>query len=87
MSRTAIISVDGHVKASRAGYREYVEKKYLDEYDASVTAAEEAGLPDAGNLNPEYGFDAQWDSARRLEASRARAPSRKCSSPTGSRSR
>jgi predicted TIM-barrel fold metal-dependent hydrolase len=68
MSRTAIISVDGHVKASRAGYREYVEKKYLDEYDASVTAAEEAGLPDAGNLNPEYGFDAQWDSARRLEA-------------------
>ena len=68
MSRTAIISVDGHVKASRAGYREYLEPKYLDEYDASVKAAEEAGLPDAGNLNPEYGFEAQWDSDRRLEA-------------------
>ena len=68
MSRTAIISVDGHVKASRAGYREYVEKKYLDDYDASVKAAEDEGLPDAGNLNPEYGFEAQWDSDRRLEA-------------------
>jgi predicted TIM-barrel fold metal-dependent hydrolase len=68
MSRTAIISVDGHVKASRAGYRDYVEQGFLEEYDASVAAAEEAGLPDAGNLNPEYGFDAQWDSDRRLEA-------------------
>ena len=68
MSRTAIISVDGHVKASRAGYREYVEKQYLDDYDESVKAAEDAGLPDAGNLNPEYGFEAQWDSDRRLEA-------------------
>ncbi len=68
MSRTAIISVDGHVKASRAGYREYVEKKYRDDYDESVKAAEEAGLPDAGNLNPEYGFESQWDSDRRLEA-------------------
>ena len=68
MSRTAIISVDGHVKASRAGYRDYVEQKYLDDYDASVKAAEEAGLPDAGNLNPEFGVEAQWDSDRRLEA-------------------
>ena len=31
MSRTAIISVDGHVKASRAGYREYFEQQYLDD--------------------------------------------------------
>lgn len=68
MSRTAIISVDGHVKASRAGYRDYLEQRYLDDYDASVKAAEEAGLPDAGNLNPEYGFDAQWDSTRRMAA-------------------
>jgi predicted TIM-barrel fold metal-dependent hydrolase len=68
MTRTAIISVDGHVKASRAGYREYIERAHLEEYDASVKAAEDAGLPDAGNLNPEYGFDAQWDSDRRLEA-------------------
>jgi predicted TIM-barrel fold metal-dependent hydrolase len=68
MTRTAIISVDGHVKASRAGYRDYIEQQYLDDYDASVKAAEDAGFPDAGNLNPEYGFDAQWDSDRRLEA-------------------
>ena len=68
MSRTAIISVDGHVKASRAGYRDYVEQQYLDDYDASVKAAEDAGLPDAGNLNPEFGVEAQWDSDRRLEA-------------------
>ena len=35
MSRTAIISVDGHVKASRAGYRDYVEEEYLDDFAAS----------------------------------------------------
>jgi predicted TIM-barrel fold metal-dependent hydrolase len=68
MGRTAIISVDGHVKASRAGYRQYIEQKYLEQYDASVQAAEDAGVPDAGNLNPEFGFDAQWDSGRRLES-------------------
>ena len=68
MGRTAIISIDGHVKASRAGYRDYVEKKFLETYDESVHRDEEAGIPDAGNLNPEYGFDAQWDSERRWEA-------------------
>ena len=67
MAKMAIISVDGHVKASRAGYREYIESRYLDAYDESVRKAEEAGIPDAGNLNPEYGFDAQWDSVRRLD--------------------
>jgi predicted TIM-barrel fold metal-dependent hydrolase len=66
MSRTAIISVDGHVKASRAGYRDYVEQQYLDDFDRWLQAAEEAGLPDAGNLNPAFGVDAQWDSDKRL---------------------
>jgi predicted TIM-barrel fold metal-dependent hydrolase len=65
MAKTAIISVDGHVKASRAGYREYIQEKFLDDYDASVKAAEEQGIPDAGNLNPDYGYDAQWDSNKR----------------------
>jgi len=65
MAKTAIISVDGHVKASRAGYRDYIQKAFLEAYDESVKAAEEAGMPDAGNLNPEYGFDAQWDSKAR----------------------
>jgi predicted TIM-barrel fold metal-dependent hydrolase len=67
MAKTAIISVDGHVKASRAGYRDYIEKKHLEAYDESVRAAEEEGIPDAGNLNPEYGFEAQWDSKARSE--------------------
>jgi predicted TIM-barrel fold metal-dependent hydrolase len=66
MAKTAIISVDGHVKASRAGYRDYIEKKHLEAYDESVRAAEEAQIPDAGNLNPEYGFEAQWDSTARF---------------------
>ncbi len=68
MGKTAIISVDGHVKASRAGYREYIEQKHLTDYDGWVKAAEEAGIPDSGNLNPEFGVDAQWDSDRRLAA-------------------
>jgi predicted TIM-barrel fold metal-dependent hydrolase len=67
MAKTAIISVDGHVKASRAGYRHYIQGRFLEAYDDWVRAEEEAGMPDAGNLNPEYGTDAQWDSARRLE--------------------
>jgi predicted TIM-barrel fold metal-dependent hydrolase len=67
MSKTAIISVDGHVKASRQGYRDYISARYLDDFDAWVRAAEEAGMPDSGNLNPEYGMDAQWDSAARWE--------------------
>ena len=66
MSRTAIISVDGHVKASRAGYRDYVEQQYVEDFDRWVKAADDAGLPDAGNLNPTFGVDAQWDSDKRL---------------------
>jgi len=66
MERVAIISVDGHVKASRAGYRSHVEKKYLDTFDEWVRSEEEAGLPDAGNLNPEIGLEGQWDSQHRL---------------------
>jgi predicted TIM-barrel fold metal-dependent hydrolase len=66
MAKTAIISVDGHVKASRSGYRDYIQNQFLEAYDDWVRAAEAAGIPDAGNLNPEYGADAQWDSERRL---------------------
>ncbi|MFI5048051.1 MAG: hypothetical protein ACHQIG_13375, partial [Acidimicrobiia bacterium] len=68
MTRTAIISVDGHVKASRAGYREYLEEQYLETFDEMVKAEVDAGIPDAGNLNPQFGVEAQWDSERRLEA-------------------
>src|SRR5262245_16905515 len=66
MERVAIISVDGHVKAPRAGYRDYMEQQYLEDFDAWLRAEEEAGLPDAGNLKAELGVEAQWDSDRRL---------------------
>jgi predicted TIM-barrel fold metal-dependent hydrolase len=67
MAKTAIISVDGHVKASRSAYRDYVPKQFLDDYDAQVSAAEEAELPDAGNLHPDLPPEVQWDSGLRIE--------------------
>jgi predicted TIM-barrel fold metal-dependent hydrolase len=68
MTRTAIISVDGHVKASRIGYRNYVESRFHPTFDEWARAQEAAGLPDAGNLNPQFGCEAQWDSDARLAA-------------------
>ncbi len=67
MAKTAIISVDGHVKAARTEYREYLPKQYLERYDEQVTAAEEAELPDAGNLHPDLVPAVQWDSDLRTE--------------------
>ena len=67
MAKTAIISVDGHVKGSRSEYREYIPKEYLDVYDEQVKAAEEAGMRDAGNLHPEFDPEVQWDSDLRIE--------------------
>jgi predicted TIM-barrel fold metal-dependent hydrolase len=66
MSKTAIISVDGHVKASRAGYRDYIQQEHRDAYDEKVAALEAAGLPDAGNMNPAIGPEVQWDSQLRM---------------------
>ncbi len=67
MGRIAIISIDGHVKASRAGYRDYIEKKYLEVYDEQVKAAEDAGLRDAGNLHMDFDPAVQWDSDLRTK--------------------
>jgi predicted TIM-barrel fold metal-dependent hydrolase len=67
VSKTAIISVDGHVKAARKEYREYLPKQYLERYDEQVQAAEEAELPDAGNLHPDLVPSVQWDSDLRTE--------------------
>ena len=66
MAKTAIISVDGHVKGSRAQYREYIPKRHLEAYDEQVKAAEEAGLRDAGNLHAEFAPEVQWDSDLRI---------------------
>ena len=66
MAKTAIVSVDGHVKASRNEYRDYLPQQYLDAYDEQVKAAEEAQLPDAGNLHPDLAPEQQWDSDLRI---------------------
>ncbi|MGH8997342.1 MAG: amidohydrolase family protein, partial [Acidimicrobiales bacterium] len=66
MTKTAIISVDGHVKASRPAYREYLAAAHLEEYDRTVRAADEAGEPDAGNLHPDFHPEVQWDSEIRM---------------------
>jgi predicted TIM-barrel fold metal-dependent hydrolase len=67
MVKTAIISVDGHVKASRRTYREYIPRNYLDAYDAQVKASEEAEIRDAGNLHPDLAPEVQWDSDLRIK--------------------
>ena len=66
MNQVAIISVDGHVKAPRGGYRDYFEQRHLDAFDEWVGREEAAGVPDAGNLNHDFGLDSQWDSDKRL---------------------
>ncbi|WP_036494086.1 amidohydrolase family protein [Nocardia sp. BMG111209] len=66
MPQHVIISVDGHVKAPRAGYREYLDAEYRPEFDEWLRAAEARGLPDAGNIHPDLLVDAQWDADRRL---------------------
>ena len=63
MERMAIISIDGHVKAPRAAYRDYVESKYRDRFDEWVKLGE--GMPD-GFVSPKIGEDAQWDPQRRV---------------------
>jgi predicted TIM-barrel fold metal-dependent hydrolase len=65
MARAAIISVDGHVKAPRAAYREYVDPKWRGTFDEWVQGLD--GTPD-GFVGPDYGEDAQWDPARRVAA-------------------
>jgi predicted TIM-barrel fold metal-dependent hydrolase len=67
MTKTALISVDGHVKASRRGYREYLPNKYLEAYDAQVKASEEAEIRDGGNLHPDLAPEVQWDSDLRIQ--------------------
>ena len=67
MERTAIISVDGHVRASRAGYRAYIEEAFLDPYDEWVHAQIRAGTPEHGGLRPGSDASAQWDSDLRLK--------------------
>jgi predicted TIM-barrel fold metal-dependent hydrolase len=61
MARVGIISVDGHVKAPWAAYREYLEPKWRGRYDEWVKS----------NTRPDFcharlGPEAQWEAARRV---------------------
>jgi predicted TIM-barrel fold metal-dependent hydrolase len=63
VTKAAIISVDGHVKAPRAAYREYVEQAYTDQFDEWVQGLE--GTPD-GFVHAAIGESGQWDAAQRV---------------------
>jgi predicted TIM-barrel fold metal-dependent hydrolase len=63
MGRVAIISVDGHVKAPREGYRDYIDPKWRAAFDDWLKSFD--GMPD-GFVRPEFGEDAQWDPTRRV---------------------
>jgi predicted TIM-barrel fold metal-dependent hydrolase len=65
MVKQGIISVDGHVRASRSTYRDYVEQRHLGAFDEWVAEAEASGRPDVGNIQPDLGPEAQWDLGRR----------------------
>jgi predicted TIM-barrel fold metal-dependent hydrolase len=67
MSKTAIISVDGHVRASRSDYRNYVEKRFLDVFDDWARSEEAAGAPESSNLSAGLDPTSQWDSGLRLK--------------------
>jgi predicted TIM-barrel fold metal-dependent hydrolase len=67
MGRTAIISVDGHVRGSRPIYRTYVERTHLDAYDEWVRSVEASGRADAGNCQAELAIEGQWDTDVRIK--------------------
>jgi predicted TIM-barrel fold metal-dependent hydrolase len=64
MAKVGIISTDGHAKASRAGYREYVSARHLEAYDAWATSMRD--LPESANKSPQLPEESQWDSDLRL---------------------
>lgn len=63
MQKTAIISVDGHVKPARSAYREYLDPKFRERCEERLVTVE--GTPD-GFVHPGIGEDAQWDARRRV---------------------
>ncbi len=66
MARTAIISVDGHVTASRSAYRDYVDTQHLEVFDAWVKDQEARG-GEPGGVQPGLDAASQWDSDLRLK--------------------
>ncbi|CAN7550219.1 amidohydrolase family protein [Phenylobacterium sp. LjRoot219] len=64
MARVGIISVDGHVKAPWARYREYLDPQWRGRYDDWVKPFERT--PDF--VHAAHGEEAQWDPQRRVAA-------------------
>lgn len=67
MERVAIISVDGHVKAPRERYRDYLEKQHLVAFDEWLARVQPT--PDGLNVSPALGPEAQGARARRRSPS------------------
>jgi predicted TIM-barrel fold metal-dependent hydrolase len=65
MGRVAIISVDGHVKAPRAAYREYIDPKWRDSFDEWLRGTEGTG---DGFVGAQHGESMQWDPTQRVAA-------------------
>jgi len=65
MDRMAIISVDGHVKAPRAAYRDYLDQNHVAEFDAWVKEAD--GMPD-GFVSDALDESMQWQPEQRIAA-------------------
>jgi predicted TIM-barrel fold metal-dependent hydrolase len=62
MARVGIISVDGHVKAPWAAYREYLDPQWRERYDEWMKST--AGRADFCHAG--FGKEAQWDAKRRV---------------------
>ena len=62
MERAGIISVDGHAKARRATYRDYIDPGYHGQFDEWMARVD--GTPD-GFVRPQM-EDGQWDPQKRL---------------------
>ena len=62
MARVGIISVDGHVKAPWAAYRNYLDPQWRERYDEWMKST--TGRADF--CHPGFGTEAQWDTRRRV---------------------
>jgi predicted TIM-barrel fold metal-dependent hydrolase len=62
MARVGIISVDGHVKAPWAAYRDYLDPQWREPYDEWVKAAQGG----ADFCHTGYGPESQWTAAKRV---------------------
>lgn len=61
--KVAIISVDGHVKAPRGAYRDYLDPAHRETFDAWLRTVD--GTPD-GFVHHALGEAAQWDATSRI---------------------